>query len=97
MNANDISKVLSTLGIDHYLDHCNPSYTIHIHDSRLWSYTVIDTLNENGQWQIIPMNRSFISGYLNTPEELIAELTVRGYLDGRDTVVGEKKQRLNLG
>jgi len=89
MDAKDVSKVLTDLGLDHYPDGCNPDFTIHLHDSRLWSYTLIDTIFENGPWTITPMDRTFTSDDLETPEELIAELKVRGYLGGRETVVGE--------
>jgi len=90
MNAADVGKVLSELGLEYFPDHANPDYTIHLHDSRLWSYTVIDAISENGPWQVVPMNRSFISEPVATPEALIEELKVRGYLGGLDRVLGEE-------
>lgn len=81
MNASQVSAVRTELGIDYYPDQCNPTFTLHFHDTRMWSYTVLDASNENGPQQIIPMNREKASGDIVTPEELKSELIVRGYLD----------------
>jgi hypothetical protein len=64
MSVSQITSVLTAMGIDHFVDSCNPDFTIHISSTG----DLIDRCLQESDWEFISLDRKCFVDVLNEDE-----------------------------
>lgn len=71
MNAQQVTAVLTGLGIPNYPDRLNPSYTIHADKpERRFGAFIVDSDDVDGPWELRLIGPSTVLGCANNPTDL---------------------------